>query len=206
MSGSRCTFQRTLLPGLWLAVLAALAGPGHAQHLVDISGSASAPAAPCAAPSPNADWFSASSGNGGLNIATPPTVVPASPESSAAPTAVLHLADNLRPATPLGDNEGVAAAAAAGLGLMLFGAWRWYRASRLPWPADPAFAMPAGMAAMAPNDLADEEASDATGWRLSRFDDLPDPAAAEDLRPIRPLYESLDEDDVIDVVPVTSRV
>lgn len=185
-----CTFRRPLLLG---TLLAAMAAPGMAQHLVD-TGVGTPPAAPCTVPPTGADWFSPA------GPATLPTMSAPATDASSVPITTLHFADNLRPTNPWSDNEGTAVAAAAGAALMLAGAWRWFRSSRLPWPADPAIVPPQTMA----SDAGAQEAGDATGWRLSRFDDLPEPLPSEELRPIRPLYESLDEDDVIDVEPVAS--
>lgn len=194
MAGSP-TFQQPLLLGVLLAAMtmmpltaqSATAEGATALPSVLVTPTTTA-ATPCAAQPAQSEW---------LTVAATATE-PARPVTPSVATPLpAGLAAHLRPTSLIDDNNGVAAATLAGATLMLLGGWRWYRSSRLPWPPEPGFE---------PDRIAQGEASaDADivlGWRLSRFDDLPD---AEPVRPLRPLYDSLDDADVIDVEPLPPR-
>lgn len=195
---ARHTLRHPMLFGLTCVVAAVVSIPVRAENAVLSIGHPSVvvPAVPCvpqtavtAAP----EWFSDSSASSLPTSAAGPAFVDSATTDLPDNTAQ-YITSSLRPSFPLGDSEGVTAATLAGATLMLLGGWRWYRTTRLPWPPEP---FEQDRLAMS-SESGDHSAA---GWRLSRFDDLPD---SEPERPFRPLYDSLD-DDVIDVVPLPPR-
>lgn len=198
---ARHTLRHPLLLGLTSLLVAMFALPAHAESTLMSVGHppVAAPAVPCApqaSATNGSEWFSMSSIPAVPPGSTDPIVISTANPTDDANSTAQYFAASLRPSSLLADDEGVAAATLAGATLMLLGGWRWYRNTRLPWPPEPFEQDRLAMAGTSP----DQDA--VAGWRLSRFDDLPD-AAPE--RPLRPLYDSLD-DDVIDVVPLAPRV
>jgi hypothetical protein len=198
---ARLTLRHLMLFGLTSLLVAVVTTPVRAEgSLMSVAHPmVAAPAVPCTPQTSVAngsEWFSVSSAPSSTAGTAEPALAEAAAGADEPPGGTAqYFASSLRPSSLLVDDEGAAAATLAGATLMLLGGWRWYRTTRLPWPPEPFEQDRLAMAGASQDHDAVE------GWRLSRFDDLPD-AAPE--RPLRPLYDSLD-DDVIDIVPLSPR-